>query len=56
MNLELKKGFFYIMDNEMKIIDCANIYSYNHENDILQRMTAKMNMDFEEKIRGAKII
>ena len=55
-NIEFKKGFYYLVDHEFKVVDCVNIYSYNHEDPLIQRITARINMDFEEKLQGAKVI
>ena len=32
--LDLKKNFFYVLNPEGKIIDCAKIYSFMHEDNI----------------------
>ena len=32
--LELKKNFFYVINPEGKIVDCAEIYSFMHEDNL----------------------
>ena len=32
--LDMKKNFFYVLNPEGKIIDCAKIYSFMHEDNI----------------------
>lgn len=34
IDLDIKKNFFYIINPEGKIIDCAKIYSFIHEDNI----------------------
>lgn len=34
IDLDLKKNFFYVIDPDGKIIDCAKIYSFLHEDNI----------------------
>ena len=41
IDLDLKKNFFYVIDPDGKIIDCAKIYSFLHEDNIYQRIVAK---------------
>ena len=48
IDLELKKNFFYIINPHGKIIDCAKIYSFMHEDNIYQRIVAKILKDIDE--------
>lgn len=41
IDLDVKKNFFYVIDPDGKIIDCAKIYSFLHEDNIYQRIVAK---------------
>lgn len=34
IDLQLKKGFYYVVNPQGKIIDCAKIYSFLHEDNI----------------------
>ena len=49
IDLELKKNFFYVISPQGKIIDCAKIYSFLHEDNIYQRIIAKILKDVDEK-------
>ena len=42
IELELKKNYFYVINPEGHVIDCAQIYSFLHENNIYQRIIAKV--------------
>lgn len=53
MDLELKKNFFYVLNPEGKIIDCAKIYSFLHEDNIFKRVTAKISKDIDARITNA---
>jgi hypothetical protein len=50
IELELKKNFFYVINPEGKVIDCAKIYSFLHENNIYQRIIAKVAQDMDQRI------
>ena len=50
IDLELKKNFFYVINPEGRIIDCAKIYSFLHEENIFKRITAKISKDIDERI------
>lgn len=52
--LELKKNFFYVVNPEGKIIDCAKIYSFLHEDNIFKRITAKISKDIDDRINSGK--
>ncbi len=54
--LDLKKNFFYVLNPEGKIIDCAKIYSFMHEDNIYQRIIAKILKDIDELNTGTKIV
>lgn len=54
VELELKKNFFYVINPEGKIIDCAKIYSFLHEENIFKRITAKISKDIDDRINSAK--
>ena len=51
-SLELKKNFFYVINPEGRIIDCAKIYSFLHEENIFKRITAKVSKDIDERINS----
>jgi hypothetical protein len=46
----MKKGFFYVINPEGKIIDTAKIYSFLHENNIYKRINAKIARDVDDRI------
>lgn len=50
VDLDLKKNFFYVVNPEGKIIDCAKIYSFLHEDNIFKRITAKISKDIDDRI------
>lgn len=50
LDLEMKKGFFYLINPQGKVIDCAQIYSFLHEKNIFKRITAKVCKDVDETI------
>lgn len=52
--MELKKNFFYVINPEGKIIDCAKIYSFLHEQNIYKRITAKIAKDIDDRINEKK--
>ncbi|CAI2366906.1 unnamed protein product [Moneuplotes crassus] len=49
VELDLTKNTYYVLDENNIIIDCANIYSFKHENLIHQRIVSKINKDLEDK-------
>lgn len=54
IDLELKKSFFYVINPEGRIIDCAKIYSFLHELNIFKRITAKVAKDVDMRISAGK--
>lgn len=50
VELEMKKNFFYVVNPEGKIVDCAKIYSFLHEENIFKRITAKISKDIDDRI------
>ena len=44
----MKKNFFYVINTKGKIIDCAEIYSFLHEDNIYQRIVAKILRDVDD--------
>ena len=52
IELDLKKNFFYVVNPEGKIIDCAKIYSFLHEENIYKRIVAKVSRDVDERIKN----
>ncbi|CDW82757.1 UNKNOWN [Stylonychia lemnae] len=50
IELDLKKSFFYVLTPEGKIIDCAKIYSFLHEENIHKRIMAKISKDIDDKM------
>ncbi|TNV82689.1 hypothetical protein FGO68_gene14793 [Halteria grandinella] len=52
IDLDLKKNFFYVVNPEGRIIDCAKIYSFLHEENIFRRITAKISKDIDFRING----
>lgn len=49
IDLEFKRNFFYVVNPDGKIIDCAKIYSFMHEDNIHQRIIAKTLKDVDER-------
>ena len=49
MPLDMKKNFFYVINPDRKIIDCASIYSFMHEDNIHQRLVAKILKDVDDR-------
>ena len=47
VELDMKKGFFYVINPEGSIIDCAEIYSFLHEENIFKRVVAKVSKDVD---------
>ena len=56
IDLDMKKNFFYIINPDGKIIDCAKIYSFMHEDNIYQRIIARILKDVDERNTGQKTI
>ena len=54
INLELKKGFYYLINPQGKIIDCARIYSFLHEDNIFQRVLARVSQDVDIRMNEKK--
>ena len=55
--LDLKKNFFYVINPEGRVIDCAKIYSFLHEENIFKRITAKVSKDIDDRInKGSAIL
>lgn len=48
--LEMKKNFFYVISPDGRVIDCAKIYSFLHENNIYQRIIAKIAQDLDQRL------
>ena len=46
----MKKNFFYVINPEGEVIDCAKIYSFLHEENIFKRITAKVSKDIDDRI------
>lgn len=46
----MKKNFFYVINPEGKVIDCAKIYSFLHEENIFKRITAKVSKDIDDRL------
>jgi Zn-finger protein len=49
IDLDMKKNFFYVINPDGQIIDCAKIYSFLHENNIYQRIMAKILKNVDER-------
>ena len=49
IDLDMKKNFFYVISPEGKIIDCAKIYSFLHEDNIYQRIIAKTLKNVDDR-------
>ena len=47
LDLELRKGFYYVVNPDGLIIDCAKIYSFIHEDNIYQRIMARITQDVD---------
>ena len=54
IEIEMKKNFFYLVNPEGKVIDCAKIYSFLHENNIYQRIIAKVAQDLDQRLAKHK--
>ena len=50
----MKRNFFYLVNPEGKVIDCARIYSFLHENNIYQRIIAKVAKDLDSRLSKNK--
>ena len=50
VDLEMKKNFYYVINSEGRIIDCAKIYSFLHEDNIYKRITSRINKDVDERV------
>ena len=50
IDLDIKQGFFYVMNPECRIVDCAKIYSFLHEENIFKRIIAKTCKDADIRI------
>lgn len=50
VELDLKKNFYYVINSEGKIIDCAKIYSFLHEDNIYKRITSRINKDVDDRV------
>jgi len=50
--LDMKKNFYYVVDVGGRVIDCAKIYSFLHEDNIFKRVLAKVSKDIDERIQG----
>ena len=46
----MKKNFYYVINSEGKIIDCAKIYSFLHEENIYKRIVARISKDVDQRI------
>ena len=46
----MKKGFYYVINPEGRIIDTAKIYSFMHEDNIYKRITSKISKDVDDRI------
>ena len=55
IDLDIKKNFFYVINPQGKIIDCAKIYSFMHEDNVYQRIVAKILKDIDEVQTGKKL-
>lgn len=47
--LDLQKNFFYVINPDHRIIDTASIYSFLHEDNVHQRIIAKVLRDVDER-------
>ena len=50
IDLELKKSFYYVINPDSEIIDCAKIYSFLHEENIFKRIQARVCKDADIRI------
>jgi hypothetical protein len=50
VELDLKKNFFYVVNPESEIINCAKIYSFLHEQNIYRRFVARVIKDADDRI------
>ena len=50
IELDVKQSFFYVINPECEIIDCAKIYSFLHEENIFKRIIAKTCKDADKRM------
>ena len=50
VDLDLKKNFYYVIGPQSEVVDCAKIYSFLHEDNIFQRIIARVNKHGDSKI------
>jgi hypothetical protein len=50
IDLEAKKNFYYVINPDGKMIDCAKIYSFLHEDNIYKRIMARIAKDVDDRI------
>ena len=50
VDLDLKKNFYYVIGPQSEVVDCAKIYSFLHEDNIFQRIIARVNKHVDSKI------
>ena len=50
IDLELKKAFYYVINPDCEITDCAKIYSFLHESNIFKRVIARVCKDADIRI------
>lgn len=49
VELELKKNFYYVINPDGRIVDCAKIYSFLHEDNIYKRISARVSKDVDDR-------
>lgn len=50
IDLDLKKSFYYVINPDCEITDCAKIYSFLHEENIFKRIQARVCKDADLRI------
>lgn len=46
----MKKNFYYVINPDGRIVDCAKIYSFLHEDNIHKRITARVSKDVDDLV------
>lgn len=47
---EIPKGFYFIVNQDGKVIDAANIYAFDHEDVFTKRISLKINAEFDGQL------
>ena len=50
IDLDLKKSFYYVINPDCEVTDCAEIYSFLHEENVFKRIIARVCKDADIRI------